>query len=212
MTETTIRELLNALSRDPAARAEFEADPDGYFSTHGFDLPAELLGEAIVNVAATLPPETAEHLAPFTISQSPIPPIDEASGSADVPDGAPGAGGMGVAAGLGLFASAPTAAEAVTQTDEDRDETGLDGFGAGSPEGADPGDVAHTADDMEWSSDDEGALDVTAPDTGALDIIDDEEGTGLFDADARGESPDGGDDISIESRDPADLDDLDGFE
>jgi hypothetical protein len=212
MTDMTIRELLNELNRNPAAKAEFEADPDGYFSAHGFDLPTELVGEAIVNVAATLPPETAEHLAPFTISHSPIPPIDAPPGDASVQDGAEGPAGIDVATGLGLLASAPAVVEAAAQTDGDLDEAEFGGFGAGSPEALESTDVVSAPDAPGQPLDDDGALDPTGLDSGALDVMDDEEGLELFTADSEAESFERIDDNSIESRDPADLDDLAGFE
>jgi hypothetical protein len=212
MTDMTIRELLTELNRDPAAQAEFEADPDGYFSAHGFDLPGELLGEAIVNVAATLPPETAEHLAPFTISHSPIPPIDVPPGDPDVQDGVEGPAGIDVATALGLLASAPAEAEAVAQTDGDMDEAEFDVFGAGSPDGVESTDVAEGHDAPGLPLDGDDAFDVTEPESHAPEAMDDEEGPELFTADDGAQSLDDTDDNSIEARDPADLDDLDGFE
>jgi hypothetical protein len=218
MTDMTLRELLSDLSRDPAAQAEFEADPDGYLSAHGFELSPELLGEAIVNVAATLPAEVAEHLAPFTISQSPIPRIDEANDDPGGPDGSEGAAGLGAMGGLGLLASAPTVVEELTEIDGGIDEAELSGFGEGSADGAaSPGDAAATTTaDRPF---DDGA-DLEVDDAGLLHVDDTDggDGPGLFDLDDEGGSLDGADDGSVETadavdtRDPADLDDLDGFE
>ena len=120
---TTLREILTELGRDPAVRAEFGDDPEGFVAACGFELSTELLGEAIVAVAAGLPPAAAEHLAPFTISHGPIPPVD------------PSVEGPAPIDGLELLATGPIPGEGADagDVDDEGDTAVLDGaFGEGT--------------------------------------------------------------------------------
>lgn len=204
MADTTILELLTELSRDPAARAEFEANPDAYLSAHGFDLEEGLLGEAIVNVAATLPPEIAEHLSAFTIAHSPIPAVDEHGSETDAPGEA---AGLDALVGLGLLATVPVdvAATELGADDPDAGDTtnadggeGILGFGHGAEptvgDGWANGDEPPVVIDSELEPE-------PAPEPDPFD------GGDGFDPVVA--APDG---LDLEVDDPADLDELDGFD
>lgn len=128
MTDTPLRELLTDLTRDPAARAHFEADPAGWLASQGHDLPDDLVAEAITSVSAVLPVDVAEHLSPFTIAASPIPSID---GDDTAPDGVDGVEGLEL-----LTSAAPTADGLVEPARDGTDIGDVDQFGAGA---TDPG-------------------------------------------------------------------------
>jgi hypothetical protein len=62
-----LRELLT----DLVGSADTHADgPAEYLAAHGYDLPPDLVAEAVVNYADTAPPEVAEHLAPFVTAHT----------------------------------------------------------------------------------------------------------------------------------------------
>ena len=186
MTDLTIRELLDELSRDPVAQTTFEADPDGYLTAYGFDLPSELIGEAIFNVAATLPVDLAERLSPFTTAHSPISVESSFEDAADDP-----------VDGLALLASA--SATATVEAEPGR-------FGLGT------GDTESSAADWFEQSPDAELLDasytVDGPhiaDDGAVDPL----AAGLADFGLELEDIDL---LEVEPGDPAGLDDLDGLD
>lgn len=198
MTTTTLREILTELGHDPAVRAEFGDDPEGFLATRGFELSAELLGEAIVAVAAGLPPATAEHLAPFTVAHGPIPPIDPAIEGTD-PIGA-----------LELLATGAVPGEGtdVGDIDDEGDTAVLDGaFGEGRTD-VGPVDPPPAAGDdgFEPAVDDRG----TGLDSPPIDGFDDTTGLdGLMTAPAEPPAFDETFDAGVlETEDPGDLDGL----
>jgi len=210
MTMMTLRELLTDLGRDPAARSEFDGDPEGFLSSHGFDLRADLLGEAIVAVSSVLPPEVAEHLSPFTIAHSPIPLISE-SGAGSAGLDAQG-DGLDVMNGLELLATSSSLFEI---PDRDVDSVVPDGgFGEGSADL----ELDHPSapEAPTWDED----LDLpieggSVADTGAISPsphdLDDLTGIDVPVADFGDERgvDEGLDAALIEPEDPADLDGLD---
>ena len=123
MSDTTLRELLDDLRRDPSVQAEFEQDPSGFLAARGHDLPDDLVAEAIVNVAADLPADVAEHLSSFTIADSPIPDLDPVGFGAEHDGDALDA--------LRALAAAPLAAADVA-IDSLGAEAVVDGFGTGA--------------------------------------------------------------------------------
>ena len=63
----TLRELLTDLVGAAATHAD---GPAAYLAAHGYDLPPDLVAEAVVNFADTTSPEVAEHLAPFVTAHT----------------------------------------------------------------------------------------------------------------------------------------------
>jgi hypothetical protein len=72
MTEARpLREVFADLADSPGPPS---TDPAELLAAHGHpDLPAELVAEAVVSYADTVPPEVAEHLAPYVMAHGPIP-------------------------------------------------------------------------------------------------------------------------------------------
>jgi hypothetical protein len=222
MSDTTLRELLDDLRRDPSVQAEFERDPSGFLAARGHDLPDELVAEAIVNVAAGLPADIAEHLSSFTIADSPIPDLDPTGFGSEL-DG-------DSLDGLRLLAVAPLATAEVVIDSLDA-EGGIDGFGTGvgddiaagsdtigddgDPQMADPGDDGivdgESAGDGGEDADEDGGIDgwsvidgLDDAGTGGLEEsashVDDADGVELHDSIEAG--------MAVDPDDPAEFDGL----
>ena len=127
--------LLRDLLSDPAAREAYDADPAGWLASHGHDLPDELVGEAITQVAAGLPAAAAESIAPFVMADSPI-PTDGVDGSGldvlrsvdpvslhEAPDGSEVSDDLGAAFGSGADeAPAPSSDTTAAASHDDGDD------------------------------------------------------------------------------------------
>ena len=93
-----LRDVFTDLAGDPGAPTGH--DPAAVLAANGHpDLPDTLVAEAVVNYADTAPYEVAEHLAPYVMANSAVPPADPTAPETDP------------ATWLDLLASAPDVAE-----------------------------------------------------------------------------------------------------
>ena len=117
----SLLELLDDLWRNLSTRAQFLDDCDGFLAANGFGtLDGPLLAEAMSNVAAGLPVETAEHLSAYMVANSPLPPEHD---SIDFDPSDP-------ATGLNLLATAPTSPPVDIDDGTDAEGHDLDDAGA----------------------------------------------------------------------------------
>jgi hypothetical protein len=115
-----LRDVFADLTGDGAA---VDARPDDLLRAQGHDdLGADLVAEAVVSYADTAPPEVAEHLAPFVMAHSPVPPLDHDAAGAQPPGW------------VDLLASAPAGADLPDLTDADLTDAG---FAESGPAGFD---------------------------------------------------------------------------
>jgi hypothetical protein len=189
MDARPLKDVFTDLVGDPSAGADALA-------AAGYDLPADLVAEAVVSFAGTAPAEVAEHLAPFVTANSGVPTDD--AGTDDWFD---------------LLATAPESTAPDLDMDEELDDGAvLDAapaahagigeleFGAGADADGDTGtDLdAVTDDDLDADPDDfddstvgttdepadEPALDLDL--SGDLDDADDDDSDDADDADLDG--------------------------
>lgn len=70
---------MSGLVRDASEREAYSADPDAFLAERGFpDLPDRAVGEAVCQVAETLPAPVAEQLAPQVMALSPLTTVESA--------------------------------------------------------------------------------------------------------------------------------------
>lgn len=75
----TLGSVLSGLVRDASEREAYSADPDAFLAERGFpDLPDRAVGEAVCQVAETLPSPVAEQLAPQVMALSPLTTVENA--------------------------------------------------------------------------------------------------------------------------------------
>ncbi len=77
-----LRDVFTDLAGDPGAPTGH--DPAAVLAANGHpDLPETLVAEAVVNYADTAPYEVAEHLAPYVMANSAVPPADPTAPETD---------------------------------------------------------------------------------------------------------------------------------
>jgi hypothetical protein len=191
MDARPLKDVFADLVGDPSAGADALA-------AAGYDLPADLVAEAVVSFAGTAPAEVAEHLAPFVTANSGVPTDDAGTDDwfellatapdptapdldmgEDLDDGAvldavpaahAGIGEFEFGAGADADGDAGTDLDAVTDDDLDTDPDDFDDSAVGATD--DPAD--------------EPALEIVGDLSGDLDDADDDASDDADDADLDG--------------------------